>query len=250
MSAAGYVLTLKCPDRPGVVHAVSGFLLGHGCTIVESQQFNDRDAGTFFMRVEFESVDNSSTMTTLRTEFATVSEQYSMEWRLLDGGRPQRVLIMVSRFGHCLNDLLFRAHHGGLNVEIAAVVSNHPDLSYLFDDQHSRANGLHLALGRDSGRPADILEIDGRVTPEHASQLEETIWRRLPDLRPLRADQFGDYQDEAQVRHSDPLALTQLFLTYHLLREHSSVQTIFAPPVAAESRVLLASGEGEGSSHE
>ena len=131
MSTPGFVLTLKCQDRPGVVHAVSGFLLGHGCTIVESQQFNDRDLGTFFMRVEFESVDDKATVESLRAEFTGVSKQYSMEWRLLDGGRPQRVLIMVSKFGHCLNDLLFRAHSDGLDVEIAAVVSNHPDLSYL-----------------------------------------------------------------------------------------------------------------------
>ena len=131
MSTPGFVLTLKCQDRPGVVHAVSGFLLGHGCTIVESQQFNDRDLGTFFMRVEFESVDDKATVESLRAEFTAVSKQYSMEWRLLDGGRPQRVLIMVSKFGHCLNDLLFRAHSDGLDVEIAAVVSNHPDLSYL-----------------------------------------------------------------------------------------------------------------------
>jgi len=185
MSAAGYVLTLKCPDRPGVVHAVSGFLLGHGCTIVESQQFNDRDAGTFFMRVEFESVDNSSTMTTLRTEFATVSEQYSMEWRLLDGGRPQRVLIMVSRFGHCLNDLLFRAHHGGLNVEIAAVVSNHPDLSYLAETYDIPFH--HLPVTPDTKEAAeqrlldlvDELRVDLVVLARYMQILSADLCKRL-----------------------------------------------------------------------
>ena len=133
MNAPGYVLTLKCHDRPGVVHAVSGFLFSHGCTIVESQQFSDREDGTFFMRVEFELIGAQPAVEALRREFASVSERFSMEWRLLDGRQPQRVLIMVSRFGHCLNDLLFRAHNDGLNIEIASVVSNHPDLSYLAD---------------------------------------------------------------------------------------------------------------------
>ena len=165
--------------------------------------------------------------------------------------RPQREFADIVVQFHPREGVAPEQANGGLDVRLVLRPTlPHPDLSYLFDDQHSRANGLHLALGRDSGRPADILEIVGRVTPEHASQLEETIWRRLPDLRPLRADQFGDYQDATQVRHSDPLALTQLFLTYHLLREHSSVQTIFAPPVAAESRVLLASVEEPRSDHE
>jgi formyltetrahydrofolate deformylase len=133
MSAPVFVLTLTCPDQPGIVYAVSKFLLGNGCTIVESQQFVDRRAGKFFMRVEFEATDPLTTIETLRASFTTVPVRFSMEWRLLDGTRPQRVLIMVSKYGHCLNDLLFRAFNGGLNVEVAAVVSNHPDLRYLAD---------------------------------------------------------------------------------------------------------------------
>jgi formyltetrahydrofolate deformylase len=158
MSTPGFVLTLKCQDRPGVVHAVSGFLLGHGCTIVESQQFNDRDVGTFFMRVEFESVDDKATVETLRAAFTAVSKQYSMEWRLLDGGRPQRVLIMVSKFGHCLNDLLFRAHSDGLDVEIAAVVSNHPDLSYLAETYDVPFH--HIPVTSDTKEAAEARLLD------------------------------------------------------------------------------------------
>ncbi|PPS90817.1 formyltetrahydrofolate deformylase [Streptomyces sp. MH60] len=131
MTASRYVLTLNCPDRPGIVHAVSTFLLGNGCTIVESQQFSERSAGTFFMRVEFEPLDPLTTIDALRDGFTSVPERFSMEWRLIDASRPQRLLIMVSRFGHCLNDLLFRAFNGGLNAEVAAVVSNHPDLRHL-----------------------------------------------------------------------------------------------------------------------
>jgi formyltetrahydrofolate deformylase len=164
MTEPAYVLTLKCPDRPGIVHAVSGFLLGHGCSILESQQFNDRAAGTFFMRVAFESVNTASRIGTLRSEFASLSQRYSMEWRLLDGRQPQRTLIMVSKFGHCLNDLLFRAHNGGLNIEVAAVVSNHPELSY---------------LARTYGIPFHHLP----VSPETKQFAEARLLELIDDLR-------------------------------------------------------------------
>jgi phosphoribulokinase len=84
----------------------------------------------------------------------------------------------------------------------------------------------------------DILEIDGTVSPDHADRLENAIWQHLPDLAPLRADQFGDYSDRSETRHSDPLAITQLLLTYHLLRQYSGVANLpFARPVAALSRM-------------
>ncbi len=114
----------------------------------------------------------------------------------------------------------------------------HPDLTYLCEDGNT---GLRLELGRDGGRPADFLGIDGNVAAEHAEQLEDAIWQHLPDLRPVRQDQFGDYQDLIEVRHSHPLALTQLLLTYHLLRKYSDLsQMPFAPPVAALSRLQSA----------
>jgi phosphoribulokinase len=96
----------------------------------------------------------------------------------------------------------------------------HPDLSYLFDQDAEEGRGIHLLLGRDSGRPVDFLEICGKVSRERADELEDAIWKHLPDLRPLRGDQFGDFVDGGEVRHSDPLALTQLLITYHLLRAH------------------------------
>ena len=114
----------------------------------------------------------------------------------------------------------------------------HPDLSYLFEPDQSKASGVRLALGRDNGRPVDFLEVDGDVSREHAAELEETMWKHLPDLRPLRADQFGDYNYGTEVRHSDPLALTQLLITYHLLRAYSKDAPIpFARPIAALSRL-------------
>jgi len=117
----------------------------------------------------------------------------------------------------------------------------HPDLSYLFDQDKRSEAGVRLVLGRDGGRPVDFLEIDGNVSREHAEELEETIWSHLPDLRPLHADQFGDYNYGTEVRHSDPLALTQLLITYHLLRAYSKDAPMpFARPIAALSRLKSA----------
>ena len=131
----------------------------------------------------------------------------------------------------------------------------HPQLSYLFDGSQGSRSGIRLELARDGGRPVDFLEIDGNVIPEHAAELEDKIWQHLPDLRALRADQFGDYQDSAEVRHSDPLALTQLLLTYHLLRQYSNVgQLPFAPPVAALSRLhnapVIAAHQDSAATHD
>lgn len=103
----------------------------------------------------------------------------------------------------------------------------HPDLSHLVDAEPSRASGVRIQLGRDCGRPVDFLEVDGNVNREHAAELEATIWKRLPNLRPLGADQFGDYSDGMEMRHSDPLALTQLLITYHLLRSYDGNATAF-----------------------
>ena len=112
----------------------------------------------------------------------------------------------------------------------------HPDLVYLCDTD--KGSGIRLELGRDDGRPVDFLEVDGNVSREHASELENAIWKHLPDLRPLRADQFGVYAYGTEVRHSDPLALTQLLITYHLLRAYSKDAPMpFARPIAALNRL-------------
>jgi phosphoribulokinase len=130
--------------------------------------------------------------------------------------------------------------NGHLNVRlILRPTIPHPDMSYLCATENEDT-GIRLILGRDTGRPVDILEIDGSVTPGQSVYLEETIWRHLPGVQPIPADQFGTYQDRGEARHSDPLALTQLLLTYHLLREYGTgTQRLFAPPVAALGRVML-----------
>jgi formyltetrahydrofolate deformylase len=120
-----YVLTLTCPEAPGIVFAVSRFVMEHGGNISASQQFDDRLTDTFFMRVQFRA--GGTTVDALRQEFGAVAMQFAMAWQLHDLHTPTRTLLMVSRFGHCLNDLLFRTTTGALNVEIPAIVSNHRD---------------------------------------------------------------------------------------------------------------------------
>ena len=152
--------------------------------------------------------------------------------------RPQREFADIVVEFYPSEGVAPEAANGHLNVRlILRPTIHHPDLSYLFEDAES-GSGIRMTLGRDSGKPVDILEIDGQVTPEDAARLEKTILERLPDVQPLPADQFGEYQDQGVVRHSDPLAITQLLLTYHLLREYSgSGKQIFARPVAALSRM-------------
>ncbi|QIG45273.1 formyltetrahydrofolate deformylase [Nocardioides anomalus] len=125
-TAGDFVLTLSCPDRPGIVHAVSGFLLEHGGNIMESQQFDDVRQNRFFMRIDFE-VDGPASADTLREEFAAVAATFEMDYELWSAAAPYRTLIMVSKQLHCLNDLLFRQSTGALNIDVPAVVSNHPD---------------------------------------------------------------------------------------------------------------------------
>lgn len=125
-----YVLTLSCPDRMGIVHAVSSYLLMTGCNIEDSQQFGDHDTGLFFMRVHF-SADSPVTAEKLRASFAAIGDSFRMEWQIHRSSDRMRIVLMVSKFGHCLNDLLFRSRTGALPVEIAAVVSNHTDFAEL-----------------------------------------------------------------------------------------------------------------------
>jgi formyltetrahydrofolate deformylase len=126
-TAVEHVLTLDCPESPGIVHAVSSFLLEHGCDIIDNKQFGDRAEGHFFMRVHFASTGDESTVDELRSAFSPVGEKYDMNWQLEQQGYKRRVLIMVSKFGHCLNDLLFRARIGELPIDVVGVVSNHTD---------------------------------------------------------------------------------------------------------------------------
>ena len=122
---AHLVLSLSCPDRPGIVHAVSGVLARRGGNITESKQFGDEDSGLFFMRVQ---VMTTVPREELEKDLAELAETYTMTWSLDEVGRPLRTLIMVSKEGHCLTDLLFRARSQGLPIDVVGVVGNHEDL--------------------------------------------------------------------------------------------------------------------------
>ena len=123
-----HVLTLDCPETRGIVHAVSGFLLEHGCDIIDNKQFDSQLDHHFFMRIHFASDGDQSTIDSLRDAFAPVAEKFGMRWQLQRHGAKRRVLIMASKFEHCLNDLLFRPRIGELPIDILGVMSNHDDL--------------------------------------------------------------------------------------------------------------------------
>ncbi len=125
-----FILTLSCPDRTGIVYAVSGFLFERECNILDSAQFGDDDTHLFFMRVHFD-VPARFTHERIQAEFASVAERFQMRWHVHDARRKARILLMVSQAGHCLNDLLFRMKSGTLPIEIPAIVSNHPNFAPL-----------------------------------------------------------------------------------------------------------------------
>lgn len=122
-----YILTLSCLDRPGIVAAVASFLASRNCNIVESAQFGDGDTGRFFMRVVCAPVTPGVERESVARDFAEVATAFGMDWQLHDAGERMRVLILVSKQDHCLNDLLYRYKVGALPMEPVAIVSNHRD---------------------------------------------------------------------------------------------------------------------------
>ena len=121
-----FTLTLSCAERPGIVHAVSSFLFEHGCDIVEHQQFDDPLRGQLFLRTAFVGAEGTDA-DGLSQAFGAVADEFGMSYRVA-GDQPERILVMVSKLGHCLNDLVFRWRAGNLGGELVAVVSNHEDL--------------------------------------------------------------------------------------------------------------------------
>jgi formyltetrahydrofolate deformylase len=135
VNACEFVLTLSCRDTKGIVHAVSGLLLEADCNILDSQQFGDvlgpESTGLFFMRVHFEAPPGLADPASLIALFEPLRARFAMELRVNALARKPRLLLMVSQYGHCLNDLLFRCSAGQLPAQVAAVVSNHPDFAAL-----------------------------------------------------------------------------------------------------------------------
>ncbi|KIA73993.1 formyltetrahydrofolate deformylase PurU [Arthrobacter sp. MWB30] len=126
--STAFVVTLSCPDRPGIVHAVAGALLDAGCNIADSQQYGSPTTGNFFMRVE---ATTSSTQAELSAALQPVADTFGMTWQINPVGRKVRTIILCSKDAHCLNDLLFQQRTGTLPIEVPAIVSNHRDLEEL-----------------------------------------------------------------------------------------------------------------------
>ena len=140
-----YILTLSCPDQIGIVAAVANFLADRHGNILGSAQFEDRQTGLFFMRVQFEITRPE---TELKAEFLSIASRFAMDWELINTSQLMNVLIMVSRFGHCLNDLLYRHSSGLLKANIVGVVSNHQDFEHL-----TRSYGIpfhHLPVSKET----------------------------------------------------------------------------------------------------
>ncbi|AWB91476.1 formyltetrahydrofolate deformylase [Aeromicrobium chenweiae] len=178
-----YLLTLSCADRPGLVFAVSSWLMQVEGNIVDSQQFDDRLGHQFFMRVHFEAAE--VTLEQLRESFAPVADELGMTWHLFSAVAPYRTLVLVSRFGHCLNDLLFRQSTGALNIVVPAVVSNHRDFERLADSYDVPFH--HVPVTPDTRDEAearllelvDELEIDLVVLARYMQVLSDTTCQRL-----------------------------------------------------------------------
>jgi formyltetrahydrofolate deformylase len=151
-----YILTLSCPDRRGIVHRVSGFLAAHGCNILDSAQYGDAESRLFFMRVHFVVEDPAVGDADLRGDFDALAREMDMKAQLHDAHVKPRVLIMVSKIGHCLNDLLFRYRSGLLPVEIPAIVSNHSDFYQLAAGYNIPFHHLPLAAGAPDSEKREV----------------------------------------------------------------------------------------------
>jgi formyltetrahydrofolate deformylase len=151
-----YILNLSCPDRQGIVHAVSGFLLERQGNIEEAAQFNDPDTGLFFMRVQF--ACSAVSHTDLRQQIDGLAQQFSMRWSLHDATQPMRTVLMVSKEGHCLNDLLFRWKSGLLPLDIRAIISNHREFYQLAASYNVPFH--HIAVSKDTKAQAEAKQYE------------------------------------------------------------------------------------------
>ena len=146
----GFILTITCPDRPGIVHAVSQFLFEKGANILDSAQYSDTVAGRFFMRIHFVVDPATVSQDQLQNSFDLIGRRFQMVWNFYDALKKPRVLVMVSSYGHCLNDLLFRTKSDLLPIEIAGIVSNHHDFLQLAKSYDVPFHFLDIKSSTDS----------------------------------------------------------------------------------------------------
>jgi formyltetrahydrofolate deformylase len=158
------ILTLSCPDKAGIVHAVSGLLLNHGANIEEAAQFNDPQTGLFFMRVQFKTED--ATYTHITSAFQELALKLAMTFELHQATRNMPTVIMVSQQGHCLNDLLFRWKSGLLPIDIKAIISNHRDFHQLATNYDVPFHHVVVTPETKSSAESKQLEIINAVNAE------------------------------------------------------------------------------------
>jgi formyltetrahydrofolate deformylase len=159
---SAYILTLSCPDRTGIVHAVSGFLLERGGNIEEAAQYNDQGTGLFFMRVRFNC--DTHTHAQLCTEMTALGQAFGMQWKLHDAAQPMKTVILVSKDGHCLNDLLFRWKSGLLAIDVRAIVSNHREFYQLAASYNVPFHHIPVTAAtkpQAEARQLEIIEAEG-----------------------------------------------------------------------------------------
>ena len=161
-----FILTISCPDQIGIVHAISGALLKLGGNILTSQQFGDEDTKQFFLRIRF-SVPTEISQAQIETELATTKDKFTMDLKLFSVEHKSRVLILVSKQGHCLNDLLFRTHSGLLHMDIVGIVSNHRD---------------HEKLAESYGIPFHYLPVSNENRAEQEAQILSLVDELNVDL--------------------------------------------------------------------
>ncbi len=153
-----FILLFSCPDRIGIVAAVAGFLVEHQCNIIDSAQFGDVEAGRFFMRIAFQ-VGEDLTLDAIDSAFTPIAERYGMAAEFFDQARKKPTLLMVSRFGHCLNDLMFRAQTGALPIDVRAIVSNHTDFKRLADAAGVPFRHLPVTAGTKVAQEAALSDL-------------------------------------------------------------------------------------------
>ena len=153
-----FILKATCNASAGIVAAVTSFLSERGCYLSELSQFDDPDTKRFFMRAVGHIESGDKTLMDLNNEFPAVAEEFGMEWKLQPAATPCKVLIMVSKFDHCLNDLLYRLRKGELNMEITAIVSNHLDLRPMAEREGIRF--IYLPVTKENKQAQEQVLLD------------------------------------------------------------------------------------------
>ncbi|WP_414057495.1 formyltetrahydrofolate deformylase [Pantoea dispersa] len=159
-SVRDFIITATCPATSGVIAAVTGFLSQSQCYISELSQYDDEHLGHFFLRARFRFNENvSADIVTLKKDFSTIADRLNMRWDIHDTSEPMRVLLMVSKFDHCLNDLLYRRNKGELNINITAIVSNHLDLRPMAEREGIRFIYLPVNKENKAQQEAELIKI-------------------------------------------------------------------------------------------